>query len=110
MKQSLIIGVSLLTLGAAGVSPGIAISPVAAQSVVAQTASVQTKTFAIENMTCALCPVTVKSAIEGVNGVQSAAMDFGAKTATVVFDSAVATPEAIATASTDAGYPATAQN
>lgn len=110
MKRSLIIGVSLLTLGAAGILSGIPVSPLAAQSVAAQVAAIQTKTFTIENMTCALCPVTVKSAIEGVNGVQSAAIDFNAKTATVVFNSAAATPEAIAAASTDAGYPATVQN
>lgn len=110
MKRSLIIGVSLLTLGAAGILFGIAVSPLAAQSLAAQVAAIQTKTFTIENMTCALCPVTVKSAIVGVNGVQSATIDLNAKTATVVFNSAATTQEGIAAASTDAGYPATVQN
>lgn len=75
------------------------------QPAAAQEAS-QTLTFTVENMTCALCPVTVKTAMEGVAGVQSVEIDFDAKTATVTFDPAAATPEAIAAASTNAGYPA----
>jgi len=69
-------------------------------------ANEQTQTFDIENMTCALCPVTVKKAMQGVEGVKSVSVDFDAKTATVTFDEDVATPDAIAKASTDAGYPA----
>jgi mercuric ion binding protein len=42
--------------------------------------------------------------------VQSVEIDFDAKTATVIFDPTVAAPEAIAAASTNAGYPATARN
>lgn len=66
----------------------------------------QSATFAVENMTCALCPVTVKKAMEKVTGVQSVQIDFAARTATVVFDPAVTSVEAIAAASADAGYPA----
>ena len=66
------------------------------------------QTFAIENMTCALCPVTVRKAMEGVSGVKSVSVDFDNKTATVVFDPAVADSAAIAAASTNAGYPAAA--
>ena len=62
--------------------------------------------FAIQNMTCALCPVTVKRAMEGVEGVRSVNIDFDAKTATVVFDPSVTNADAIAAASTNAGYPA----
>lgn len=43
----------------------IAAIPAAAQSVAAE----QTVTFTVENMTCALCPFTVKRAMEGVEGV-----------------------------------------
>lgn len=66
----------------------------------------QTMVFAVENMTCPLCPVTVRKAMERVSGVKSVAVDFDAKTATVVFDPATATPDEIAKASADAGYPA----
>jgi mercuric ion binding protein len=66
----------------------------------------QTVVFEIENMNCALCPVTVRTAMEDVDGVASVEVDFDSKTATVVFDPAIATIEAIAKASADAGYPA----
>ena len=61
-------------------------------------------------MTCALCPVTVKKAMEGVAGVKSVTVDFDAKTATAVFDPSVTNADAIAAASTNAGYPAAAQS
>tara|TARA_R110000868_G_scaffold80512_9_gene228777 strand:+ start:1624 stop:1911 length:288 start_codon:yes stop_codon:yes gene_type:complete len=66
----------------------------------------KTTTFAVEGMYCALCPVTVRKAMEGVTGVKSVAVDFEAKTAAVTFDPSLATPEQIAEASSMAGYPA----
>jgi mercuric ion binding protein len=44
--------------------------------------------------------------MEGVAGVRSVTVDFDARTATVVFDPARTTIEAIAAASANAGYPA----
>lgn len=44
--------------------------------------------------------------MEGVTGVRSVEIDFEARTAKVVFDTAATSAHAIATASTDAGYPA----
>jgi len=106
MKRPLVIAISLLALGAAGLLSPTALTPLAAQSTIAEVAATQTATFAVENMTCALCPVTVKKAMERVNGVQSVRIDYGARTATVVFDPAVTSVEVIAAASTNAGYPA----
>lgn len=106
MKRPLVIAVSLLALGAAGLLSAPALTPLAAQSTTIEVAATQTATLAVENMTCALCPVTVKKAMERVNGVRSVDIDFTAKTATVVFDPAVTNVEAIAAASTNAGYPA----
>jgi len=63
--------------------------------------------FAVENMTCALCPVTVRKAMERVDGVLDVAVDFDAKTATVLYDDARTTPEAVGQASTNVGYPVT---
>ena len=57
---------ALALFGLTAVVPITAI-PVAAQTVAAE----QTVTFAVDNMTCALCPLTVKTAMSGVNGVQS---------------------------------------
>ena len=110
MKLPLIIAAGAVALGAAGLLLAPAISPLAAHAAPAQAAAVQTTTFSIENMTCALCPVTVKKAMEGVEGVRSVEVDFDTKTATVVFDPAVTNADAIAAASTNAGYPAAAQS
>jgi mercuric ion binding protein len=77
-------------------------APAAAQTVAAE----QTAVFAIDNMTCAVCPVTVKSAMEAVTGVRSVEIAFEARTATVVFDPATTDVDAVASASTNAGYPA----
>lgn len=79
----------------------------ARNSVEVRTAAAErTVVFAVENMTCAACPITVRKAIEKVKGVKSVSVDLDAKTATVVFDPAVATLERIGAASTNAGYPA----
>ena len=69
--------------------------------------SYQTANFAIENMTCASCPITVRKAMERVPGVQSVKVDFETKTATVEYDPALSTPADIAAAPTGNGYPAT---
>ena len=88
-----------------GLLPAVPILPAIAQSAPEQAAT-QSATFTIENMTCALCPITVRKAIEGVDGVRSVEIDFEAKTATVFFDPTETSVAQIAAASTDAGYPA----
>jgi mercuric ion binding protein len=106
MKRPLILAAALLTVGGFGALSLTAIPSASAQTAATQVAAAQSATFVVENMTCALCPVTVKKAMEKVSGVQSVQIDFAARTATVVFDPAVTSVEAIAAASTDAGYPA----
>jgi len=69
-------------------------------------AAERTVTLTVENMTCALCPITVRTAIEHVTGVRNVQVDFDSKTAVVVFDDAEATVEDLAEASRLAGYPA----
>ncbi|OAF07774.1 mercuric transport protein periplasmic component [Bradyrhizobium centrolobii] len=69
-------------------------------------AAERTTTFAIDNMTCASCPYIVKSSMAAVPGVAKVGVSFETKTATVIFDDAKTTAEAIAAAGTDAGYPA----
>lgn len=93
--------IALMTAGGAAIAPAVA-APVLAQT----NATTQTTVLTVENMTCELCPLTVKTAMERVPGVTSVVIDFDAKTATVTFDPATATVEAIAGASTDVGYPA----
>lgn len=61
--------------------------------------------FDVEGMHCATCPLTVKTAAEGVPGVRSAHADVSAKRAWVTYDPNRTTPQAIADAITEAGYP-----
>ena len=63
-------------------------------------------TFAVDNMTCTSCPYIVQTSMAAVPGVLQVEVSFEAKTATVAFDDAITNPEAIAEASTNAGYPA----
>ena len=104
MKSSQIFAAVALSLGLMPVATPL-IAPALAESAPVEQA-VETASFTVENMTCALCPVTVKAAMEGVEGVRSVVVDFGEKSATVVFAPSVTTPEAIAAASVNAGFPA----
>ncbi len=65
----------------------------------------QTVTLDVKNMSCAACPITVKRALMKVPGVESAAVDFNAGTATVTFDPDKASVEALTRATTNAGFP-----
>lgn len=79
-----------------------------ALSIVGSTAwaAEQTVTLAVDNMYCALCPVTVSKAIERVDGVASVEVDFDRKEAVVTYEDTQTNWEALAAASTNAGYPA----
>jgi mercuric ion binding protein len=70
----------------------------------------QTVVLDVQNMTCALCPITVKKALEKVPGVAAAKIDFSSKTATVKFDPERANVAALVKATTNAGYPSTEHN
>ena len=65
----------------------------------------RTVTLAVDNMDCAVCPVTVRKALEKVPGVESAKVDFKSKLAVVAFDASKTTPEALTKAMADAGFP-----
>lgn len=70
-------------------------------------AAEKSTTFSIANMSCALCPITVKSAISQVPGVIGVEVDADSARAIVRYEDTQATIMAIAAASTNAGYPAT---
>ncbi len=70
-------------------------------------AAPQTAVLYVHNMTCDLCPVTVRKSLEKVPGVSRAKIDFEKKTATVVFDSDRTSAAALVNATTEAGYPST---
>lgn len=69
----------------------------------------KTVTLAVQNMTCELCPITVKKSLEKVPGVSAVKVDFDRKTAIVTYDSDKAQPEALTKATANAGYPSTVQ-
>lgn len=67
----------------------------------------QTVTLDMQNMTCAMCKITIKRALQGVDGVQVVNVDPESKTSTVTFSPQKTNIEALIKATTNAGYPAT---
>ncbi|MEO5765408.1 MAG: mercury resistance system periplasmic binding protein MerP [Casimicrobiaceae bacterium] len=61
----------------------------------------------VQNMTCSLCPLTVKGALGRVPGVAGATIDLATRTATVRFDPDKADVAALTKATTNAGFPST---
>ena len=108
MKRAYILLSAVVALGAGGLGALtlLASSDALAGTETASQNALETETFNIEQMTCAACPITVKKAMSKVSGVSSVDVDFQAKTATVTFDPSLTNADAIASASTNAGYPA----
>jgi len=95
MRKTLLLAVLILApLGMAAVAPAHAAE-----------AAAKTVTLAVENMTCAACPITVRKALEKVPGVAKVKVDFDTKTATVTFDPAKTKVDDLTRATTETGYP-----
>ena len=59
-------------------------------------ANLQKASFTIEGMTCAIgCAKTIQEELSGLEGVQTATVDFEKKLATVSFDKTKQTPESL---------------
>ena len=65
----------------------------------------RTVTLDVTKMGCAVCPITVRKALEKVPGVETAKVDFKTKRAVVAFDPGKTSPEALTRATADAGFP-----
>ena len=78
----------------------LALAPLAALAATPRSAVLDVK-----NMTCDLCPATVRKSLEKVPGVSQARIDFKSKTATVAFDADRTDLAALVKATTDAGFP-----
>ena len=63
--------------------------------------------LAVPSMDCSLCPITVRKALESVPGVLEAKADLKTKSAQAKYDPDKVSPEALAKAVSDAGFPAT---
>lgn len=70
----------------------------------------QTITLDVDNMTCAVCPITVKKALQDTAGVKSAKADLATHTAQVTFDAEQVKVGALVDVVTFAGYPARLKN
>ncbi len=105
MKNLLILGAAVFVLTTAGMTLfGQAGTAWAGPG--HEHATEQSQTFKVEKMSCATCPITVKKAMQRVDGVKSVKVDLDSKTAVAVYDPSVTTAEKIAAASTDVGFPA----
>ena len=68
-------------------------------------AAEKTVTLAVQHMTCAACPRTVKASLQAVPGVTNVVVSAEDKTAVVTFDDSTAEVNALVKATTNAGYP-----
>jgi mercuric ion binding protein len=68
-------------------------------------AATQTVTLSVPGMTCAACPITVKKALSGVEGVSQVDVTFEKREAVVTFDDDKTSVLKLTRATEDAGYP-----
>ena len=68
-------------------------------------AAMKTVTLSVENMTCAVCPITVKKSLEKVPGVTQTKVSFETKEAIVTYDDSKTTLKTLEHATSEAGYP-----
>jgi mercuric ion binding protein len=68
-------------------------------------ATEKTVTLAVKNMTCAMCPITVKKSLQKVEGVNEVDISFKKKTATVTYDDKTTSTDELVEATTNVGYP-----
>ena len=68
-------------------------------------AAQQTVSLNVAGMTCPLCPITVKKALEKVEGVSRVDVRFEKKQVLVTFDDARTNTDALVKATTNAGFP-----
>jgi periplasmic mercuric ion binding protein len=75
----------------------------------AMAADGRTATLAVSKMDCAVCPITVRKALEKVPGVGSVKVELETRRAVVAFDPAKTSTVALTRATADAGFPSSAQ-
>ena len=82
----------------------VAVAAVCALTVPAW-ASPKTVTLSVSGMTCPVCPITVKKALEKVSGVSKIDVEYEKKQVVVTFDDSKTNIDALVKATTNAGYP-----
>lgn len=72
-------------------------------------ATSKTVTLKVPGMTCSACPITVKKALNKIDGVSKVEVRYENKVAVVTFDDAKTNTKALIKATTDAGFPSEEQ-
>ena len=70
-------------------------------------AELKSVTLAVPGMNCPVCPITVRKALEKVEGVHEVTVDLESRTAAVDYDDSKVEPLSFTQATTDAGFPST---
>jgi mercuric ion binding protein len=91
-------------IGVALVALFLALAALSALSLSALAAPT-TVILSVPSMDCAVCPITVKTALTKVKGVSRAEVSFDKREAIVTFDDAKTNAAALTQATKDAGYP-----
>lgn len=65
----------------------------------------RTVTLSVPGMSCEVCPITIKKALQRVSGVDRVDVSFEKKEAVVTYDDSKTTMERLIKATGDAGYP-----
>ena len=68
-------------------------------------AATLTSTLSIPSMTCAACPITVKKALQNVDGVIEVKVTWEPREAVVTYDDSRVTVQDLTDATANAGYP-----
>ena len=68
-------------------------------------AATKTVTLDVPGMTCPTCPITIKKALNKVQGVSKVDVSYEKKQAVVTFDDTKTDTKALVKATTNAGYP-----
>ena len=108
---AVMLGVSLLAVGLFVANSNV-VAPVSSQASAAAPsdlalaqANVETAKLRVDGMWCPSCSYIVRSVLMEVPGVLDAQVSMRARTAIVTYDQTKTTPDALAAATTDYGYP-----
>ena len=74
---------------------------------ISASAELKSAILAVPGMDCPVCPVTVRKALEKVDGVHEIIVEYETRTVVVAYDDTRVTLSALTQATTDAGFPST---
>ncbi len=69
--------------------------------------AMQTVTLSVPGMTCSACPITIKLALNKLDGVSQVDVSYPDREAVITFDDRLTSVDALTQATGEAGYPST---